>query len=340
MTGKFLDDKRHARTVLVSDRKDLVNFHARLEMKLNKGSTRVNVHGQASNPGFTTNEMFLSVDRGPDSAFGVTVRKLGDKSPFPFKYFRFDSAKLRDKWFILEIIARDGEITYRINGATVAKVDGARFQPGHLSFDVADLGAILSVRKIEIRELPSATEPAFQPLFNGKDLTGWTSSGKEWKVENDSLISTSTTKPSLLRTEKAFQNFILRFEHRLDTGVILREMLEVYLHGPGKEIDKQAQQAAIYFVDMGHGMYGLRDHQGKTIKNSGGFFKEAYKPMTWNQVEIQSLNGQITVTANGTLVTKFTLPQARAGTIGLKAYHQDQSRWRFRNIEIKELSAK
>ena len=336
MTGKFLDDKRHARTVLVSDRKDLVNFHARLEMKLNKGSTRVNVHGQL--PGRTVNEMFLSFDNQPDSAFGVSVRKQDGK--IPFKYFRFDSAKLRDKWFTLEIIARGGGITYRINGTTVAHVDGARFQPGHLSFDVADLGAILSVRKIEIRELPSATEPAFQPLFNGKDLTGWTSSGKEWKVENDSLISTSTTKPSLLRTEKAFQNFILRFEHGLDTGVILREMLEVYLHGPGKEIDKQAQQAAIYFVDMGHGMYGLRDHQGKTIKNSGGFFKEAYKPMTWNQVEIQSLNGQITVTANGTLVTKFTLPQARAGTIGLKAYHQDQSRWRFRNIEIKELSAK
>jgi uncharacterized protein (TIGR03067 family) len=154
LTGKLLDGK-WLRTVLLSDRNDLVNYHARVEMKVSGGTTRVAVHAQP--PSYTTNEMFLRFDdRAPANSMGITARRRdGEKT---LERFYVDTAKLRDQWFTLEIVARDPEITYYINGKEVAHVDDVRFQPGHLSLD-AGLDAVLSVRKIEIMELPP-TPPA------------------------------------------------------------------------------------------------------------------------------------------------------------------------------------
>jgi serine/threonine protein kinase len=165
LTGKFLDDKFNLRTVLVSDRKDLVNFHARLEMKINAGTMRVAVHARP--PSYTTNEMYLSLRDAPEQALGLTVRKQ-------LRRFRVDTGKLRDQWFTLEIIARDPEITYKINGDTVAQVRDALFEPGHLTLDVGpNLDTVLSVKQIEIKELPpTPAEPTYfisiwLPRFDG-----------------------------------------------------------------------------------------------------------------------------------------------------------------------------
>jgi uncharacterized protein (TIGR03067 family) len=163
LNGRLRDDKRWLRTVLVSDRNDLCNFHARIEMKLNGGTTGVAI--QAAPPSYTTNEMFLRFDdRPPAQSMGVTVRRRGgDKA---IRYFDVDTAKLRDQWFTVEIIARDPEITYLLNGKEVALVNDVRFESGHLSLDVALPGSVLSVRKIEIKELPPirpAPAPAAPP---------------------------------------------------------------------------------------------------------------------------------------------------------------------------------
>ena len=113
-------------------------------------NTRVTIHGQP--PAFATNELFLRFDAAPENALGVTLRS--PKGENRLENFRLDAAKIRDQWFTLEIIASDSEIIYRINGEIVGRGRDVRFEPGHLSLDVNGVGALLSVRKIEIKELP------------------------------------------------------------------------------------------------------------------------------------------------------------------------------------------
>jgi hypothetical protein len=60
LTGRLRTDTKWLRTVLVGDRKDLANYHARIEMKVRGDSTGVAVHAQP--PSYASNEVFLRFD--------------------------------------------------------------------------------------------------------------------------------------------------------------------------------------------------------------------------------------------------------------------------------------
>lgn len=70
----------------------------------------------------------------------------------------------------------------------------------------------------------------FEPLFNGKDLTGWKSTGnaKVWGAENGVLYVAGGGGGWLL-TEKEYKNFELRLEYKMpkqgNSGVSLRSPL-------------------------------------------------------------------------------------------------------------------
>jgi hypothetical protein len=61
-----------------------------------------------------------------------------------------------------------------------------------------------------------AEEPAFRPLFNGKDLSGWVGTG--YAYEGDTLVFLPKSKDKVLRTEATFRNYILDFEFKLPPG--------------------------------------------------------------------------------------------------------------------------
>src|SRR4051812_11499485 len=61
------------------------------------------------------------------------------------------------------------------------------------------------------------TEEGYEPLFNGKDLSGWEGDTKLWVVENGEIVGKS---PGLkyndfLATTQRFDNFVLKFSFKL-----------------------------------------------------------------------------------------------------------------------------
>src|SRR5262249_12071428 len=74
----------------------------------------------------------------------------------------------------------------------------------------------------------------FQPLFNGKDLSGWTANegGKidRWGVEDGILFTTGKAGGGWLMTEKEYGDFELLLEYRVpdagNSGVALRSPLK------------------------------------------------------------------------------------------------------------------
>jgi len=67
--------------------------------------------------------------------------------------------------------------------------------------------------------LPASLAADAVPLFNGKDLTGWidvNTSASTWTVAKDEtgtpVIKCTGVPTGILRTEKAYENFVLEFD--------------------------------------------------------------------------------------------------------------------------------
>src|SRR5690606_41017454 len=68
---------------------------------------------------------------------------------------------------------------------------------------------------------PQSDPIPWEPLFNGKDLSGWTQIGGKanYRVENESIIGATVhnTPNSFMATEKMYDDFILELEYKVDS---------------------------------------------------------------------------------------------------------------------------
>jgi hypothetical protein len=194
-----------------------------------------------------------------------------------------------------------------------------------------------------------ATEPGFKPLFNGKDLTGWTIVGKKgpgYVVENGVLVCPEDGGGNLL-TEEEFDNFVFRFEFKLtpggNNGVGIRAPLAGDIAYSGMEIQ---------ILDHNHEKY-----KGwlKPTQRHGSVYdvipasSENLKPTgEWNVEEISANGPKIKVTLNGKVINDADLStvtdpevlkkhpgvQRKSGRIGFLGHG---SHIEFRNIQVKKL---
>ena len=194
-----------------------------------------------------------------------------------------------------------------------------------------------------------AGDPGFKPLFNGKDLTGWTlfsKSGSGYLVENGVLVCPENGGGNLL-TDEEFSDFVLRFEFKLtpggNNGVGIRAPLAGDIAYSGMEIQ---------ILDHDHEKY-----QGslKPTQRHGSIYDvfpalpEALKPVgEWNQEEITAKGSKITVVLNGKTLVDADLSTIadpavlkkhpgllrKSGRIGFLGHN---SRVEFRNIAVKRL---
>jgi hypothetical protein len=194
-----------------------------------------------------------------------------------------------------------------------------------------------------------ATEPGFKPLFNGKDLTGWTIVGKKgpgYVVENGVLVCPEDGGGNLL-TEEEFDNFVFRFEFKLtpggNNGVGIRAPLAGDIAYSGMEIQ---------ILDHNHEKY-----KGwlKPTQRHGSVYdvipasSENLKPTgEWNVEEISANGPKVKVTLNGKVINDADLStvtdpavlkkhpgvQRKSGRIGFLGHG---SHIEFRNIQVKKL---
>jgi hypothetical protein len=191
---------------------------------------------------------------------------------------------------------------------------------------------------------------AFQPIFQGTDLTGWHISqvnhhGKTqaWKVENGAITG-SQDKPGhggILLTDRKFKNFEIEMELNPDYGCDSGLFLRANEKG-------EAYQVLLDYLDNGAigGIYGER------LKDVSGFvpnWQEVWKRGEWNHLKarIEGDVPHIQVWLNGIPVTDWRdtanhLPDgATEGMIAVQVH--GGNRWipggkhRFRNISVREL---
>lgn len=181
----------------------------------------------------------------------------------------------------------------------------------------------------------------FRPLFNGKDLSGWTGAG--YKVEDGAIVCTPEGKN--LATEAVFSNYILDFEFLLSPGA--NNGLGIHYPGVG---DGAYSGMELQILDDSAEKYkDLKDYQFHgSLYTMAPAKKGALKPVgEWNKQRVKVLGADLTVILNDQEILKENLDELRdkfpehegvrrrAGHIAFLGHGDKVS---FRNIEILEVA--
>jgi len=156
--------------------------------------------------------------------------------------------------------------------------------------------------KLAYTENPNWGRPI--ELFNGKDLSGWTTSGEEnqWKVENGILKSPKSG--SNLISQQEFEDFKLHVEFKIpagsNSGIYLRGRYEVQIQD-----DAGKEPSDILFG----GIYGFLTPNEMVAKPAG----------EWQTYDITLIGRRVTIVANGkTIISEQNIPGITGGAIDSK----------------------
>jgi hypothetical protein len=182
-------------------------------------------------------------------------------------------------------------------------------------------GNPLWFRNVFIRPIPrDASSPAvteaetgegFVPLFNGRDLEGWTGNVDGYPAEDGRIVVHPERSGGNLYTAKEYTDFVLRFEFKLfpaaNNGLGIRAPLEGDAAYVGMEIQILEDGSPVYW-DLQpyqyHGsIYGVSPARRGVLKPVG----------EWNTEEVTVKGRRVAVVVNGTTVVDADLDEASAG---------------------------
>ena len=256
------------------------------------------------------------------------------------------------EWNQLSITACGRNVTVRLNGTVTAQLTNDKGRTrGHFALQLHG-GQDMEVmfKDIEIRE-PTAFEVSagddegFQAMFNGKDLTGWQTTGN-WLVKPGNIV-TLVPRPgehgwkrydAYLTTVRKYKDFIIdlefKFKARGNSGVFLR-------------VDDRKSQVntgfEVQILDT-HGKKNVGHHDCGGVIQTVGASKNMVKPAgQWNRYRISVIGTHLQVILNGEQIIDIDLSKTSRKDRPLTGYigFQDEAKfiW-YRNVRIKEVSGK
>jgi hypothetical protein len=172
-----------------------------------------------------------------------------------------------------------------------------------------------------------------QPIFNGKDLTGWKvpADNKWWKVVDGVLVGENdeSQKGSMLYTDKSYGNVVVEAEVRwsgeIDSGIMLRK----------PEIQCQIGISRSLKKDMTCSFYA---HGGYPKPGQAKGVDKLLKEGDWNLIRFQAVGSKYTAWLNGEKVVEYEDPAfPNPAPIGLQIHPKLKMKVEYRNIKAKEL---
>jgi serine/threonine protein kinase/type 1 glutamine amidotransferase len=311
---------------LFSERGDYVDFHLRVEAKINTGGNS-GVFFRVAKP--------LVIGQGYEAQIDCSVDPQRTGSLYRLVPIK-ETLSPPDTWFTMDIVARGSQIEINVNDAPVVNYQDSmgNRRSGYIALQHSQDRTKVYFRKIEIKELPAAQASAngFTPLFNGMDLTGWaTEDGKSvgtWRVEKGAITSTGSMT-HLYSQRGDYVNFHLRIDAKCnDKG------------NGGVYVRCQKRQGTP------NGVEAQICHAGPDSQRTGGLWNVArvkeslVKPEEWYVHEIIVEGQNVRVLINGKQTAEYQYRPGEQlhpkGHIALQ-HHDGNTRIFFRKIEIKEL---
>jgi hypothetical protein len=208
----------------------------------------------------------------------------------------------------------------------------------------------------------AAEEAGFEPIFNGRDLTGWEGNEEYWSVE-DGAITARTTPENLLKyntflvwTEGKPADFELRLKYKIvggNSGVQYRSRVvdedRYVVSGYQADIDSTPRYSGILYEEKARGILAERGQKvviGPDGKKQVETFADAselqqkIKKENWNDYRIVVRGDHLQHYINGVLMSE-TIDEsgkgAESGIIALQAHQGPPMVVQFKEIRLKEL---
>lgn len=171
-----------------------------------------------------------------------------------------------------------------------------------------------------------AAEADWKPLFNGKNLDGWTQKGGKAKYEIRDGAIVGTTVPrssnSFLCTNQDYGDFVLELEFKvspkMNAGIQIRSAsIPTYrrgiVHGYQVEIDpsKRAWSGGIYDESRRGWIHDLKENEPA---------RRAFRQNQWNHYRIEAIGDHIRTWINGVLAADLRDSMRLSGFIALQVH--------------------
>jgi hypothetical protein len=165
---------------------------------------------------------------------------------------------------------------------------------------------------------PDKAEAGLVKIFNGKDLTGWETSGQaKWVVENGTLVGTQgdDNAPGDLFTEKSYKDFVVSVTYRVEwpcnTGVWFRYQSPriAYQADILEYKDPECYSGTLYCP----GKMFLAMNTDKTLVDRDG----------WNTIKVRAEGDHIQIWLNEKQVADVHDDTSDSGKIGFQVHPGD-----------------
>ena len=197
--------------------------------------------------------------------------------------------------FVVRVVGH--RLTLTVNGVPAAPVDFTMPSQGQLHFVFGKDSSALQLRDIRLVEL---RQP--RPLFNGKDLTGWTHEQSRWRVDKDEIVGTSTDKPGSheLIAPGRFGDFELTFEAKSTFGSYDHSHLLLRIDPPDASVEPQKPHTLPVGMESLSNVYTIEgEWKFKNVRPVSPTMKKAGKPNEYNTFVVRYVDGELTVRLNG-----------------------------------------
>jgi len=183
-------------------------------------------------------------------------------------------------------------------------------------------------------------EDGFKPLFNGKNLEGWTGDTDLWKVKDGVIVGSSDDKTlkhnTFLATKQTYANFVIKAKFKLrnhNSGIQYRskQFDDFVVKGYQADIAEKTYTGILY-EEGGRGIL---------VKCSEEEVNKHVKKDDWNEYVITADGPHLTQAINGFVTVDYTEKDekkgATEGIIALQLHAGPKMQVEFKDIEIKEL---
>jgi hypothetical protein len=244
-----------------------------------------------------------------------------------------------DEWQTFEVTLDGGKSTVKLNGEEVLTYDDpAPIGRGLIGLQL-NTGAV-EFKNIKLKPL------GLEPLFNGKDLTGWKDhpqSKAKFVVNDKGELNVTATNRGCIESEQQFGDFILQLEcishaPNLNSGVFFRSI-------PGELMNGYEAQIHNGFLNG--------DRSQPVDCGTGGIFRRVNARLVnasdkeWFPMTIVAAGPHVSVWVNGYQVTDWTDERKadknprnglrlEKGTLQIQG-HDPTTNLSFRNLRAREI---
>lgn len=270
---------------------------------------------------------------------GIYIRSARTGQPFPQPSYQINLKEGREgtiaplwasvpsglvkpagEWNTFVIRVLGDAVSLTINGQPAYTVAGLQARQGHIGFQIeVPHGGQFLIRHVRL------TEWGYRPLFNGRDLSGWSGAGGAgeacWRVEEGCLVCTGDKGP-WLRSLEEFDDFHLRLEYLVAPGGNSGVYVRVPADGNHHRNHDQEPPAGfeVQILDDSAPQYAtLKPYQysASVYDICGAEPRVSHPPGEWNSLEILCRGQEVITRHNG-----ITVVHARVKEFPLLALRQ------------------